>query len=547
MPASPADRPVRTGLVLTILCLAQFMLVLDISVTNVALASIRADLDFAVADLQWIVTSYTLVFGSLLIFFGRVGDLWGRRRLFVIGTAVFSVASLLCGLAQTPAQLIAARALQGLGGAMMSPAALSLLTSTFAEGAARNKALGVWGSIAAGGAAAGLIIGGVLTDVANWRWVFLINVPVGLVLAFAAPRVVPESRGEDRPALDVQGALTLTAALAALVYGLTAAAPDGASTATAVACLIAAAVLLAAFILVERRAAAPLFDFSILRSRSVSAANAFSILSTAVVVAQSFFISLYLRDVLGFSPLRTGLALVPSRSSSSRSPAASRAPCRGWECGPSWPWPGCSSPPAWCCSPGCRSTGSTCATCCPRSWSRPPASASASSPRPSRRPRAWPTVTRAWRPACSTPRSRSAARWDWRSSRRSRRPGPRAPWRTAPRQQALTDGFSAGFVASAVVALGAAAVALAAPGRSAAPPAPARDGGQPAADEALPAPVPAPVGPSAPVRRPHPAQSPSEGRCRRRSRLLTAPNDPSCPQPSTRGRSAFQAGLRRSP
>ena len=311
MPAPQSPSQVRQGIVLLVLCLAQFMLVLDISVTNVALASIRADLGFAVADLQWIVTAYTLVFGSLLIFFGRVGDLYGRRRLFVVGTAVFSAASLLCGLAETPGQLIAARALQGLGGAMMSPAALSLLTSTFDEGAARNKALGVWGSIAAGGAAAGMIIGGVLTDLANWRWVFLINVPVGVAVILTARRTVPESRAAGVAALDVPGAATLTAALAALVYGLTAAGPEGPSATAAGACFAAAAVLLVMFVVIERRADSPLFDFAMLNSRSVSVANTFAVLSTAVVVGQSFFLSLYLREVMGFSPLRTGLALVP--------------------------------------------------------------------------------------------------------------------------------------------------------------------------------------------------------------------------------------------
>jgi MFS family permease len=211
----------RPGLLLLVLCLAQFMLVLDVSVTNVALSSIRTDLGFAVGDLQWIITAYTLVFGSLLIFFGRAGDLWGRRRLFLLGTGVFTVASLLCGLAQEPWQLVAARALQGLGGAMMSPAALSLLTTSFREGPDRNRALGVWGAIAAGGAAAGMIIGGLLTDLAGWRWVFFINVPVGIAIALAAPRVVPESRAAAQARLDVPGAVTVTAGLVALVYGLT--------------------------------------------------------------------------------------------------------------------------------------------------------------------------------------------------------------------------------------------------------------------------------------------------------------------------------------
>jgi len=309
------DEPVasvaRPGLLLLVLCLAQFMLVLDVSVTNVALSSIRADLDFAVGDLQWIITAYTLVFGSLLIFFGRAGDMWGRRRLFLLGTAVFTATSLACGLAQEPWQLITARAVQGLGGAMMSPAALSLLTTGFREGPARNRALGVWGAIAAGGAAAGMIIGGVLTDVASWRWVFFINVPVGLAIALAAPRLVAESRGGDRTRLDVPGALTVTAGLLALVYGLTRIETGASGSLIAPALLALAVLLLATFVVLERRSSAPLVDFTLLGSRSVGVANSFAVLSTAVVVGQSFFLSLYLREVLGYSPLRTGFALVP--------------------------------------------------------------------------------------------------------------------------------------------------------------------------------------------------------------------------------------------
>jgi EmrB/QacA subfamily drug resistance transporter len=297
--------------VLLVLCVAQFMLVLDISVTNVALASVQRDLGFAVADLQWIITAYTLAFGSLLIFFGRAGDLFGRRRLFVAGLTVFSVASLLCGLAQEPWQLVAARALQGLGGAMLSPSALSLLVTTVEEGEPRNRALGVWGAIAGGGAAAGMIIGGVLTDLASWRWVFLINVPVGVVTLLAVPRVVRESRREEDSGLDVAGAVTVTAGLVALVYGLTRVESQGIGSAAVLGWLAAAAVLLAAFVVVERRVATPLVDFGLFRSRSVTGANLFSLLSTAVVVGQSFFLSLYLRQILEYSPLRTGFALIP--------------------------------------------------------------------------------------------------------------------------------------------------------------------------------------------------------------------------------------------
>jgi len=306
-----AARVSRPGLVLLLLCVAQFMLVLDISVTNVALASIQEDLGFDGSDLQWTITAYTLAFGGLLIFFGRAGDLWGRRLFFLLGVGIFGLASLLCGLAQTPGQLIAARALQGVGGAMVSPAALSLLVTTFAEGEARNKALGVWGAIAAGGAAAGMIIGGVLTDVANWRWVFFINVPVALLTLLAVPRVVPESRDESRPRLDVGGAVTVTAGLVALVYGLTQIEQRGLDSGVVLGSLAAAVLLLAVFAAIQRRSTHALVPFSLFRSRAVTAANIFSLLMTAVVVGQSFFLSLYLRQVLGYSPLRTGFALVP--------------------------------------------------------------------------------------------------------------------------------------------------------------------------------------------------------------------------------------------
>lgn len=302
----------RPGLILAVLCVAQFMLVLDISVTNVALVSIQGELGFVTADLAWIVTAYTLPFGSLLIFFGRVGDLFGRRRLFMIGLAVFSIASLACGLAQDPGQLLAARAVQGVGGAMLSPAALSLLTSNFEEGNSRNRALSVWGAIAAGGAAAGMIIGGVLTDTAGWRWVFLINVPIGLAILAVTRSIVSESRGTGKERLDVPGAFLITGAMVALVYGLTEVPGRGLVSPIVLGCLAASVVLLVTFVLVEKRSKAPLVDLSIFRNISVSGANLFSLFSSAVIVGQSFFLSLYFQQVLGWSPLETGLALVPT-------------------------------------------------------------------------------------------------------------------------------------------------------------------------------------------------------------------------------------------
>ncbi len=311
MPTSNRPSSDRRTWILLTLCIAQFMLVLDISVTNVALASIQRALGFAVTDLQWIVTAYTITFGSLLIFFGRAGDLFGRRRLFELGLVLFTVASLLCGLTQHPWQLIAARAMQGLGAAMMSPAALSLLTTTFAEGAERNRALSIWGAITAGGAAAGMIIGGILTDLANWRWVFFINAPIGVFTLISVRAVVPDSRDEHRQPLDVAGAITITGGLVALVYGLTQTESKGIGSAVVLSWLSAAAALLVVFVIVERRVASPLVDGRVLRSSSVRGANLFSLVSSTVIVGQSFFLSLYLREILGYSPLRTGFALIP--------------------------------------------------------------------------------------------------------------------------------------------------------------------------------------------------------------------------------------------
>ena len=304
------QKKLRPNLLLAILCVAQFMLVLDVSVTNVALASVQKDLGFAATDLQWIVTAYTLPLASLLIFFGRVGDLFGRRRLFIAGLILFTLASLACGLVQDAAQLVIARATQGVGGAMLSPAALSLLTGTFSEGTARNRALSIWGAVAAGGAAAGMIIGGVLTDLVGWRWVFLINVPIGLLVLCLTPIVVPASRG-TRGRLDLLGAVTISGGLVALVYGLTRIVPEGLWSSTVGACLAVSTILLFAFIVVQLRTAEPLVDLPIFRNRSVSAANVYNLFSAAIIVSQSFFLSLYLQQVLGWSPLSTGFALVP--------------------------------------------------------------------------------------------------------------------------------------------------------------------------------------------------------------------------------------------
>jgi EmrB/QacA subfamily drug resistance transporter len=298
-------------LVVLVLCVAEFMVLLDISATNVALASIGRDLGFSQADLQWVVTAYRLVFGGLLIFFGRVGDLWGRRRLLLLALATFSLASLSCGLSQAPGWLVGSRAVQGVGAAMLVPSALSLLSGGFPEGPARNRALGVWGAVAAVGAAAGLLLGGALVQV-SWRGVFLCNVAIGLATLLTVRRLVGEQRGPAGGRLDVTGALTVTGGLAALVYGLSQVPAQGAGAPAVLASLALAGGLLAAFVVVEARAPAPLVPPSLLRVRGVAGANVVMLLGSAVVVAQAVFISLFLRQVLGYPPFVTGLALLPS-------------------------------------------------------------------------------------------------------------------------------------------------------------------------------------------------------------------------------------------
>jgi EmrB/QacA subfamily drug resistance transporter len=309
-PAAP-QRSANGLLVVLVLCVAEFMVLLDISATNVALASIRRDLGFSQADLQWVVTAYRLVFGGLLIFFGRVGDLWGRRRLLLLALGTFSLASLSCGLSQTPGWLVGSRAVQGVGAAMLVPSALSLLSGGFPQGLARNRALGMWGAVAAVGAAAGLLLGGALVQV-SWRAVFLCNVAIGLGTALAVRRLVGEQRDPRGGPLDVAGALTVTGGLAALVYGLSQVQAQGAGAPTVLGSFALAVGLLAAFVLVQARAAAPLVPPSLLRVPGVAGADLVMLLGSAVVVAQAVLISLYLRQVLGYPPLVTSLALLPS-------------------------------------------------------------------------------------------------------------------------------------------------------------------------------------------------------------------------------------------
>jgi EmrB/QacA subfamily drug resistance transporter len=294
------------------LATAQFVIVLDASIVNVALPSIGKDLDFSQDDLSWVVNAYTLIFGGFLLLGGRLADLLGRRLMFIAGLALFAAASLAGGLAQSELWLIVARGVQGLGAALVSPAALSIVTTTFKEGAERNTALGVWGAVAGSGGAAGVLLGGVLTEWAGWEWVLFVNVPIGIVAALLAPRLLAESRDADRERhFDVAGAFTVTAGLAIGVYALVDANNAGwTSTQTLVLGGVSLA-LLAAFAVIEQASRHPLVPFKIFKLRSLRGSNVVGLLIGMSLFAMFFFISLYLQQVLGYSALKTGLAYLP--------------------------------------------------------------------------------------------------------------------------------------------------------------------------------------------------------------------------------------------
>jgi EmrB/QacA subfamily drug resistance transporter len=297
---------------LALLCAAQFMVVLDASIVNVALPSIGTALDISQDNLSWVVNAYVLVFGGFLLLGGRLADLLGRRRVFVIGLGIFSAASLLGGLATNETQLIAARAIQGLGGALFSPAALSIITATFRQGADRNKALGAWGAVAGSGGAAGVLLGGVLTDFAGWEWVFWVNVPIGLGACLLAFRLVPESRASEMARnFDLPGAITVTAGLSILVFALVDAESAGWDSTQTIVLLAAAVALLAGFVAIERRAKAPLVPARLVRLATVRGSNIVGLLVGASLFSMFFFVSLYMQQVLGFSPLETGLSYLP--------------------------------------------------------------------------------------------------------------------------------------------------------------------------------------------------------------------------------------------
>jgi EmrB/QacA subfamily drug resistance transporter len=299
-------------LALVVVCLGQFMVVLDATIVNVALPAIKADLGISQANLQWIVNAYTLLFGGFLLLGGRAADLFGRRNLFIAGATLFSAASLVNGFASSEEMLIGARAAQGLGAALMSPAALAVITTSFAEGAERTKALSIWAAIASGGSAVGLLLGGILTEALSWEWIFFINVPIGVAIVFAALRLVPNSRVEGGSRhFDLVGAVSVTAGLLVLVYAIVKAQDWGWGSSSTLGLAALAAGLLAAFIWIESRSPFPLVRLGLFRLRSLAVGNAAFLIVVGGLFAMFFFASLYLQNILGYSALTTGFAFLP--------------------------------------------------------------------------------------------------------------------------------------------------------------------------------------------------------------------------------------------
>ena len=309
---TPLYTPRGKNLALLLLAVTEFVVVIDASIVNVALPSIGRALHFSRTDLSWVVNAYALTFGGFLLLGGRMADLLGRRRMFMTGLVLFSVASFAGGVAQSEGWLLAARAAQGLGAAIVSPAALSILVTTFAEGAERNRALGVWGAMVGAGGAAGVLLGGILTSGLNWRWVLFVNVPIGIAAAALAPRILRESRAEDGArTFDFAGAFTVTAGLSLLVYAIVDAVNVGWTSSRTLLEIGAAVILLAAFVIIETRQRHPLMPFTIFRLRTLRGANVVGLLLGMSLFSMFFFISLYLQNVLHYSPIKTGISYLP--------------------------------------------------------------------------------------------------------------------------------------------------------------------------------------------------------------------------------------------
>jgi EmrB/QacA subfamily drug resistance transporter len=310
-PRSRGSAPERRGLVLATILTAQLMVILDLTIVNVALPHIQQALGFSPSGLSWVLNAYSLAFGGLLLLGARVGDLLGRRPTLIVGILVFTVASLAGGLAASAGMMVAARAIQGVGAAFAAPATLSLLTTMFPEGRERTRALGLYTAVSIGGGSLGLVAGGLLTELASWRWVMLVNVPIGIAVAVAAWLVVPHvPRRSGR--FDLAGAVTSTTGMSALVYGFVHAASDGWGTTGTVVSFVAGAVLLAAFVAVERRAAEPITPLSLFTDRTRSGAYVARMFMFAGMTGMFFFLTLFLQDVLGYSPIRTGLGFLPT-------------------------------------------------------------------------------------------------------------------------------------------------------------------------------------------------------------------------------------------
>ncbi len=307
--AGTTDR--RRWWALAVIVAAQFMVVLDVAIVNVALPSIKTDLHFSQESLQWVITAYSIFFGGVLLLGGRLADLLGRRRLFIAGLALFTVASLLDGLAWSETSLIVFRSLQGLGAALLSPAALSILTTTFREGRERNLALGIWGAASGSGGAAGVLLGGALTSALSWSWIFFINVPVGIAVMAVSPWLLRESRADlSHRHFDFAGAASITSGLMLLVYGLTRATQHGWATTETVALLAAAGALIAGFFVIELRSKAPLLPLRIFRLRTLTASNVSGLLMGGAIFSQFFLLTLYMQQVLHYSALKTGVAYI---------------------------------------------------------------------------------------------------------------------------------------------------------------------------------------------------------------------------------------------
>lgn len=307
--AAPDPAPHRLALVT--IAAAQLMVMLDLTIVNIALPAMQHELGFSATNLTWVIDAYVLVFGGLLLLGGRLGDLFGRRRMFLVGVGLFTLASLLGGLATTQLWLIGARAVQGIGAAIASPTALALVATTFKEGAERNRAMAVYAGMSAGGGALGLLLGGILVDISSWRWVLFVNVPIGLTVLALTPWTLPRSRAATRGRLDTSGALAVSAGAALLVYGLVRAPSSGWSSPRTTAAFALAAASLAAFVVIERRAAQPLLPLGFLRDRSKAGGYAVMLLLGAAMLSLIFFLTQFMQDVLGYSPIVAGAAYLP--------------------------------------------------------------------------------------------------------------------------------------------------------------------------------------------------------------------------------------------